>query len=98
MTHKSNTDIDVQRAWELFQMKGATVKDVAFTMNTTVADVRAALTQHAQWERTIAIKEIKAQRVIAAERCMFNNAFPYLKNTEGPAWDAWVARSKLKTK
>lgn len=96
MTHRINTDIDVQRAWELFQMKGATVKDVAFSMSTTVIEVRAALAQHAAWERNISIKEIRAQRVIVAERNLFNRTLPHLKDDEGTAWEAWVARSKLK--
>lgn len=95
MGSRKITSLDPQRVWQLYQVKGTMIKDIAFSLNTTKEDVRAALSIHAGNVRKIAIKEAISSMAERNERILFEMTVPDLADDDG-AWKAWLARSKLK--
>lgn len=92
-----STDIDVERVWQLYQVKGTSMNDIAFSLNTTPQEIRSALAVHARRERKKAIQQAIQARELNAERKLFALTLPEL--AEDPnAWKAWIARSTLKTR
>lgn len=89
------TDIDVQRVWQLYQVKGTSINDIAFSLQTTATDIRAALAMHARNERIATRQEIIDTRGDRAERKLFELMMPDWI-ADDSAWKGWLARSKLK--
>jgi hypothetical protein len=95
MGARKTTGLDPQRVWQLYQVKGTMVKDIAFSLNTTQEDVRAALSIHAASVRKIAIKEAISSMAERNERILFELTLPDL-SADDSAWKSWLARSALK--
>lgn len=96
MAIKLETNLDLERVWELYQLKGMTVKIIAKTMNVDPVEIKAALTLRARGVRKMDRAEAAREHVVKNERLMFNKAFPNHKDNEDELWQGWLARSKLK--
>jgi hypothetical protein len=97
MGARIRTDIDVERVWQLYQVKGTSMNDIAFSLQTKPEEIRAALAVHARRERKKAIQQAIESRQVNAERKLFELTLPELAQDEN-AWKVWLARSTLKTR
>ena len=99
MTNKTTTTLDVERVWELYQLKGMTIKVVAKTLGTDEQNVKAALTTRARRLRDESKKEVAKAMIVRSEMEIFDKRFPDLNGAErAVAKEAWLARSEIKSR